>query len=271
MGDEPKTNKSKAIHGESESPSPATNNNRGHHNNNKKNGNGNTNLKNLLAEFGFTNITNNEHNPSLNPDFNQLLSSLQKTIENYGFTLPQTPPSVMDPAFGKKSINDITELYQTVYVPAIDDYAKKHLGETDTLHLLRFFGLIQLILFKSLSMVDMFSLLRSKYMYGKVDKTLGKVSDILTKLQGKGLEMGLAQEQIKNLRSDLSTLATGVIKPVIVTGAAAGTSGSAAGQGGGYKKAKRATSRGKKTSRSKKSSKGKRSPKGKKTSKSKHK
>lgn len=228
----------------------------------------NTNLKKLLADYGFLNITNDNRNPDLDPNFNQLLSNLTKTIETHGFKLPTTPASIMQPAFGKDSITDITNLYNKVYLPAIDKYQRDHLGDTDTVQLLRFFGLIQLVLFRSLSMVDMFSLLRSKYTYNKIDEVFVKLNTMLDRLENKGVEVGLIKEQVKNYRNTIKNIAPGVVKPIIVSGKGAVSVPAAASgeaQSGGHKK------RGKKTAtksrKGKKSTKGKKSPKSKKSSK----
>jgi hypothetical protein len=114
----------------------------------------------------------------------------------------------MEPAFGKNSINDITKLYQKVYLPAIDNYAKTHSGDQDTLQLLRFFGLIQLILFRSLSMVDMYSLLRSKYEKRKMEEIFQNISGILNKISNKGVEVDSYKQQIDSYKKVIDSLAS---------------------------------------------------------------
>lgn len=163
-------------------------------------------LTKLLNEFGYTNPITNQSNPDLNVSFNELLSKLTGSYKEFG--LPQAPSSVMEPAFGKDSINDITKLYQKVYLPAIDNYAKTHSGDQDTLQLLRFFGLIQLILFRSLSMVDMYSLLRSKYEKRKMEEIFKNISDILNKISNKGVEVDSYKQQIDSYKKVIDSLAS---------------------------------------------------------------
>jgi hypothetical protein len=163
-------------------------------------------LTNLLNQFGYTNPMTNQSNPDLNVSFNELLSKLTGAYKEFG--LPQAPSSVMEPAFGKNSINDITKLYQKVYLPAIDNYAKTHSGDQDTLQLLRFFGLIQLILFRSLSMVDMYSLLRSKYEKRKMEEIFQNISGILNKISNKGVEVDSYKQQIDSYKKVIDSLAS---------------------------------------------------------------
>lgn len=197
----------------------------------------------LLTEFGYTDPANLK-NPDSNPAFNNLLSKVVKDYKQFG--LPQAPRSVTEPAFGEKSINDIATLYQKVYLPAIDNYSRSHVGDKDILKLLRFFGLIQLIIFRSLSMVDMYSLLRSKYDHVRVKKMLDGVTDILGKLENKGLEVKSYTDQINSYKKIIGDMAPG-IKPIVVA-----TPGSVASVGGGKK-----STRGRKATKSRKATKGK--------------
>lgn len=209
------------------------------------------NLTELLKDFGYTNSTANSSNPDLNPSFNEVLSKLTKSYRQFG--LPQAPASVMDPAFGKNSIDDITKLYQKVYLPAIDNYAKSHVGDPNTLQLLRFFGLIQLVLFRSLSMVDMYSLLRSKYEKKKVTEIFDNISGILNKLNDKGVEVKSYKDQIESYKQVINSLAPGTKQIALATAPV-----TAAAAGGGRKKR---APKSKAKAKSKKSSKGKRTQK----------
>lgn len=216
------------------------------------------NLTELLKKFGYTNSTENSSNPDLNPSFNEILSKLTKSYRQFG--LPQAPASVMDPAFGKNSIDDITKLYEQVYLPAIDNYAKSHVGDPNTLQLLRFFGLIQVVFFRSLSMVDMYSLLRSKYEKKKVEEIFNNISGILNKLNDKGVEVKSYKDQIESYKQVINSLAPGT-KQIALATAPVPTTVTAAGAAGGGRK-KRAP-KGKAKAKSKKSSKGKRTQKSK--------
>ena len=158
--------------------------------------------------MGENNPTPNNTNPNPNLKLNKLLAN---SINSEKISLPEPPNSIIEPAFGDKYINSITSLYNKIYVPAINEYSKTHYNEKDTIKLLRFFGHIQLIIFKELRVSEMRSLRRSKYYQEAMKKMIDGVTGILENLQAKGLEIGIYKEQIENYKQIISNLAT---KPV---------------------------------------------------------
>jgi hypothetical protein len=176
-----------------------------------------------------------------NTNPNHTINKLLANSINFKISLPEPPNSIIEPAFGDKYINSITSLYNKIYVPAINEYSKTHYNEKDTIKLLRFFGDIQLIIFKGLRVSEMRSLRRSKYYQEEMKKMIDGVTGILENLQAKGLEIGIYKEQIENYKQIISNLAT--------------KQGAAAGAAGGGRK-KRAP-KGKAKPKSKKASKGK--------------
>lgn len=172
-------------------------------NNGKKN-NSNVNTLMQLLNLHSSNINKNKLDPNINHNFNILLSKLKETYKDFG--LPQAPTSVMEPAFGKDSINAITDLYDTYYIPTINKLSVSGSVDDNTINLFRLFGLMQVITFRSLSMVDMYSLLRTKYGDLRFERAVNKMYDILKGLNTNGIKTQSAKDMVNILQKTIENL-----------------------------------------------------------------
>lgn len=162
-------------------------------------------VKTLMKQVGIS-------HSYLTPELTAIFANLSRLQQN--FKLPAPPKEVTKPVFGEDSMTAISTLYKQYFDVNISKIEKSG-GNIEMIKLLRFFGFIQLILIRALSMMDIYSLLRMKYAQNDLYKIVRKIEMITKNISDKTVEGTLYRNQLQNLKDIIITMASGRFGPVL--------------------------------------------------------
>lgn len=162
-------------------------------------------VKTLMKQIGISNTF-------LTPELMAIFANLSRLQEN--FQLPAAPKQVTKPVFGEDSMTAIATLYKNYFDTNMRKIEKSS-SDPEMIKLLRFFGFIQLILIRALSMMDVYSLLRMKYVQNDLYKIVRKIEMITKNISDKTVEGTLYRTQLQNLKDIIITMASGRFSPVL--------------------------------------------------------
>ena len=163
------------------------------------------NVETLMKQIGISNTF-------LTPELMAIFANLSRLQQN--FQLPAAPKQVTKPVFGEDSMSAIATLYKNYFDVNMRKIEASG-ADPEMIKLLRFFGFIQLILIRALSMMDVYSLLRMKYVQNDLYKIVRKIEMITKNISDKTVEGTLYRTQLQNLKDIIITMASGRFSPVL--------------------------------------------------------